>query len=231
MEETKMWANLNDSYNQEIIIIENNNLKNYIPKIEKKQIIAVKTVETIEDTKTIIDNILSLPYNNLNIYEIIKNQLLISNYLVKLYKSCNDNIIWEHYSDYLKYIHASSMFIIKKKNIDIKVFKTDMIYRSSYKFCNKVDMCDNLYSNKLKSSCNCDHYVHHKLVSDLECLIYVFENNIDLNKINLRRGLETSNFVLNHMFQELNSIKLYYENEKNFNIENYYIINHRIKKN
>lgn len=224
-----MWANLNDLYNQDIIIIENNDLKNYIPKIEKKILINNKPVESLNDTKIIIDEIISLEYDNLNIYEVLKNQLQTSNYLIKLYKSSNDNLKWDNFNNYLQYIYATSKYILKKKNIEYKVFKTDILYRSSYKFCNKIDMCEQFYNN-LKNNCNCDHYVHNKLTSDLECLISLFNKEQEINKNNLRTCLETTNFVLNHMFQELNSIKLYHENDNNFNIDNYYLINNKNKK-
>ena len=34
MEENKIWANLNDSYNLDVILIENEALKNFVPKKE-----------------------------------------------------------------------------------------------------------------------------------------------------------------------------------------------------
>lgn len=232
MEETKMWANLNDSYNQEIIFIENQNLKKFIPKIENKiKLAQSKAVESLENIEYNVNNILELEYTNLNILELITRQLNVSSYLVKLFKSLtSENIKWELFNKYLVYLLQTSSYVVSKTNLDIKIFKLDTIYRSSYKFCNKADTCELLYghliNNKKRNYCHCDHYVHNKLISDLNSLITFFNNNPDfIINNNLRTCLDTTFFVINHMFQELNSFNLYYSKDANFNINKYYITN------
>ena len=41
----------------------------------------------------------------------------------------------------------------------------------------------------------------------------------------LRVCLETLNFVMNHMYQELNNLNIYYSKQDNFNINKYYVVN------
>ena len=87
--------------------------------------------------------------------------------------------------------------------------------RSSYKFCNKKCDCHSQYGflfNKQTRSCINDHYVHNKLVSDIDNLINYIQKNINNPnlEIELRKGLETICYVINHMNQELSSFALYF---------------------
>lgn len=231
MEENKIWANLNDSYNLEIILKENQDLLEYIPKKENIIPIVSKTIiNDVIDQEIIVLDILKENYTILNALQILNKQNTVTAYLIKLYRSSkSDKIIWDNFRQYLLWILETSKFIATKKNMNIQLFKTDKIYRSSYTFCNKKDECESIYKMSQNNSKNCkctrDHYVHDKIVSDLTSIIY----NFDLISINisndLRVCLETLNFVMNHMYQELNNFNIYYSKQANFNINKYYVVN------
>ena len=228
MEENKIWANLNDSYNLEVILKENKDLLEYIPKKEIIVPVINKQIpHEIIDYETIILDILKENFTSLNALQIIQKQNTVISYVIKLYKNSKaDKITWEQFKPYLSWILETSKFITVKKNINVQFYKLDKIYRSSYTFCNKKDECEKLYNlqNPRACKCNKDHYVHDKIVSDLTCIISNFDtinNNISND---LRVCLETLNFVINHMYQELNNFNIYYSKQDNFNINKYYIV-------
>ena len=236
MEENKIWANLNDSYNLDIILIENQALKNYVPKREyiKKDTRKIENSQSIED---IVKEILASDYKTEKIIQIIAKQNIVANYLLKTFRtSKSEDIIWEKFRPGLHWILESSKLITSKTSTITQLFKTDKIYRSSYKFCNKKDECDALYCHINKpgqsthAKCNGDHYVHNKLVSDITCLITVLDEKKDTVNSetvsisnDLRICLDTVNFVINHMYQELNNFNIYYSKEEGFDINRYYI--------
>jgi hypothetical protein len=229
MEENKIWANLNDSYNIDVILIENKNINSFLPKKDILKTENKKITENSLNLETNINNILINNYDNDNYLEIIKKQNQIIIYLNKFYNKCT-NINWSEIRPYLIWILESSKFLIKDK-IKIQLFKTDKIYRSSYKFCNKKDECNTFYKKMINcpsnNRCNGDHYIHNKLISDINCLITVLDNDQTNITNDLRICLETFSFVINHMFNELNTFNIYYSKESNFNINKYYIINYK----
>jgi hypothetical protein len=236
MEENKIWANLNDSYNLDIILIENQNLKDYIPKKEtyKEEF---KKVDTIVNVEEIVNGIISNDFTSNNVLEILSKQNIVASYLLKLFRNLkSEDVVWEKFKPGLAWILQSSKFITSKTNTFIQIFKTDKIYRSSYKFCNKKDECEGIYCNLIKSKsdrvgrCNGDHYVHNKLVSDLTCLITVLETKIDNISNDLRVCLDTVNFVINHMYQELNTFSIYHSKQVGFDINKYYITSVPLKR-
>ena len=229
MEENKIWANLNDSYNLDIIVIENQNLKEYVPKKEISKI-ELKKIEQIINIEDVIDDILKNDFLSNNILEIICKQNSVISYLLKLFRNLKpEDIIWEKFKPGLEWIMLTSKFLTSKSNAFIQIFKTDKIYRSSYKFCTKKDECEGLYCNLIKpksqysNRCNGDHYVHNKLVSDLNCLITILDDKKENILNDLRICLDTINFVINHMYQELNTFSIYHSKQNNFDINKYYI--------
>jgi hypothetical protein len=80
--------------------------------------------------------------------------------------------------------------------------------------------------NKKSKNCINDHYVHNKIVSDIDNLLNYIKNNNNNNlvlDVELRKGLETLNYVINHMYQELSSFMLYLNNNKTkYNIYDFY---------
>jgi hypothetical protein len=234
MEENKIWANLNDSYNLDIIITENQSLKNYVPKREyvKKD---TRKSDINQSMEEIVKEILSSDYKLNNILQILAKQNNVGSYLIKTFRSSRpEDIIWEKFRPGLNWILESSKFITSKTSTFIQQFKTDKIYRSSYKFCNKKDECDALYCHITKpgqpshAKCNGDHYVHNKLVSDLSCLIGILDTRKEDGEISsisndLRICLDTVNFVINHMNQELNNFNIYYSKQEGFDINKFYV--------
>lgn len=228
MEENKIWANLNDSYNLDIILIENQNLKDYTPKNNIKE--NLKKVETTVNMDEIIADIMSKDFSSDTSLQILTKQNTIISYLLKSFRtSKSEDVPFDKFKLSLTWILETSKFITSKTNTFIQFFKTDKIYRSSYKFCNKKDECEALYCNVIKTNtnrnprCNGDHYVHNKIVSDLSCLIAVLETKTDTISNDLRVCLDTVNFVINHMYQELNTFAIYHSKQPNFDINKYYI--------
>lgn len=72
-----------------------------------------------------------------------------------------------------------------------------------------------------------DHYVHNKIVSDIDNLLEYLKKNShsEQNKViietELKKGLETINYVINHMFQELSSFMLYLGKSK-YSVKDFY---------
>jgi len=232
MEENKIWANLNDSYNLDVILIENENIKQYIPKKNpiKYESDNIK-IENNINMEDIINNILIDDYKNLNKLQILEKQNLVSSFLIKYFRNLkSEEIIWSKFKPYLNWILETSKFILDKTSLKIQSFKVDKIYRSSYKFCVKKDECENFYglliNKKINRSCKClgDHYVHYKIISDLTCLFEVLDNNENELINNLRICLDTINYVIHHMYLELNNFNIYYSKQENFNINKYYIV-------
>ena len=85
MEENKIWANLNDSYNLDIILIENQNLKDYIPKkdICKQDF---KKVETIVNVEEIVNEIILNDFTSNNVLEILSKQKSHYSYAVLFFE-------------------------------------------------------------------------------------------------------------------------------------------------
>ena len=236
MEENKIWANLNDSYNLDIILIENQNLKDYTPKDNIKE--NLKKADTTINMEDIIGDIMLKDFSSDTPLEILTKQNTVISYFLKLFRtSKSEDISFEKFKPGLTWILETSKFITSKTNVFIQFFKTDKIYRSSYKFCNKKDECEALYCNVIKTNanrnprCNGDHYVHNKIVSDLSCLIAILETKTDTISNDLRVCLDTINFVINHMYQELNTFAIYHSKQPNFDINKYYITSIPPKKN
>lgn len=235
MEENKIWANLNDSYNLDVILIENEALKNFVPKKEIIKPDQPKSQVQNIDMEQIINNIISQDFTNYNILDILNKQNIIASNLLKLFRSTKlDDITWNKFRPGLDWILQTSKFLSSKSGLFAQLFKTDKIYRSSYKFCNRRDECEALYCEVIGSKsrnlsrCNGDHYVHNKLVSDLTCLIAVLDKRICDSSLavisnDLRVCLDTINFVVNHMYNELNVFNIYNSQNEGFNINKYYV--------
>jgi hypothetical protein len=89
----------------------------------------------------IVNNILVDDYKNLNKLQILEKQNIVSSFLIKYFRNLkSDEISWLKFKPYLNWILETSKFILEKSLFKIQSFKVDKIYRSSYKFCNKIDM-------------------------------------------------------------------------------------------
>lgn len=224
--ETLIWCNMNDPRNMEVIKKEQNDIRNYLPRIH-----TLKVIEEIKeiDIEQIIKNILLTPYNTSNILTITKNQSTILTYLVTKFKATEpDDLLWNNFKNYLLWVLESSEYILNKTSLVIIPFPTDKVYRSSYKFCIQKENCLQVYNNALNNTmlcrkeCSGDHFVHNKIIQDIKSLMILENNNGSIYQ-DLRLGLITIDFVLKHMVNELDVFNLYLSNDLNFNIDNYYL--------
>lgn len=221
--------NINDNYNIEIINAEFKGFEEY-NKINKDLIINDSSNEIKKSSDKIeinTEEIIKLNYKNNNPLEIISMQIKIISYLLNYYKMCKLDDI-NIYIKYLSWIYESSEYLCNLIKQTVNKNKTNLLMRSSYKFCNKKCDCQSQYGflfNKKSRNCINDHYVHNKVVSDIDNLLnYIKTSNNDLTlDIELRKGLETLNYVINHMYQELSSFMLYLNNNKTkYNIYDFY---------
>ena len=233
-EETLIWYNINDARNLPIITAENQHLRDFVPKVAIQ-----KNVEIINEVipETVIQDILTIKYNVLNVYEIMAYQVQVISYLSAKFRSTDaTEITWDFYRPYLAWILVTSEFITNKFGISVDDVKyCGTVTRSSYKFCELKESCKDTYGNPLGSSkgdnsrpqrCMGDHYAHNKIVRDLRSLIGVIDSESSEQASMshyLRLGLTTTDFVIRHMYQELGIFNTYLKDNKDFNIENYYI--------
>ena len=221
--------NINDEYNVEIINAELKGFEEFT-KINKNLLINNSVNETKKVSEKIemnTDEIIKLKYNNYNPLEILSLQIKIISYLLNYYKMCKLDDI-NIYIKYLSWIHETSEYLCNSITQPVNKNKTNLLMRSSYKFCNKKCDCQSQYGflfNKKSRNCINDHYVHNKIVSDIDNLLNYIKNsnnNLVLD-VELRKGLETLNYVINHMYQELSSFMLYLNNNKTkYNINDFY---------
>jgi hypothetical protein len=221
--------NINDEYNVEIINAETKGLEEY-KKININLLINNSVYETKKASEKIeinTEEILKLKYNNYNPLEILSLQIKIISYLLNYYKICKLDDI-NIYIKYLSWIYETSEFLCNSIKQPVNKNKTNLLMRSSYKFCNKKCDCQSQYGflfNKKSRNCINDHYIHNKIVSDIDNLLNYIKNsnNNSTLDIELRKGLETLNYVINHMYQELSSFMLYLNNNKTkYNINDFY---------
>jgi hypothetical protein len=220
---------INDDYNIEIINAEIEGLEKY-----KKININLSINNSVNETKKAsekieinTEEIIKLKYNNYNPLEILSLQIKIISYLLNYYKMCKLDDL-NIYTKYLSWIHETSEHLCNSITQPVNKNKTNLLMRSSYKFCNKKCDCQSQYGflfNKKPRNCINDHYVHNKIVSDIDNLLNYIKNSTNNSTldIELRKGLETINYVINHMYQELSSFMLYLNNNKTkYNINDFY---------
>jgi len=215
---------INDDYNKDIIDAENKALESLSINVSNNIInnIEIKT-EKIEIN---IEEIIKINYKNNNPLEIINMQIKIISYLLNYYKICKLEEI-DIYIKYLLWISNTSEYLCNLIKQPINKNKTNLLMRSSYKFCNKNCDCQSQYGflfNKKSRNCINDHYVHNKIISDIDNLLNFISNNNNNNnlELELRKGLETINYVINHMYQELSSFMLYLNNNSKYTIYDFY---------
>jgi hypothetical protein len=225
--------NINDEYNIEIINAELKGFEEY-NKINKDFICFANSSLNCEAHKKSsnkieinTEEIIKLDFKKHNPLEIISMQIKIISYLLNYYKMCKLDDI-NIYTKYLYWIYETSVYLCSLIKQPVNKNKTNLLMRSSYKFCNKKCDCQSQYGflfNKKSRNCINDHYVHNKIVSDIDNLLnYIKNSNNNLTlDVELRKGLETLNYVTNHMYQELSSFMLYLNNNKTkYNIYDFY---------
>jgi len=225
--ETLIWANTNDQRNKDIILVENDNVNNFVPKVAIQKAVSQEKAEDIETT---INKIVIEPYLSHNILQLLNDQVTMSSFLVSKFKATeSEDISWANFRPYLQWILDTSKFICKNCDLPVGVFPTDMVYRSSYKFCVSKEKCFYAYDDILKWNsnkkikCSGDHYIHPKIVKDLTNLITVMDTNTDTIFQDLRLGLITLSYVITAMNQQLGVFNLYLsKSDASFNINKFY---------
>ena len=249
---TTNWQDINDYHNKEIIDVENKYLKNFnlstdiniynvvndniIINDEDDELNTINNILLINITTFDRSNSSECNINNIKYYnplEIIEMQYKIINYLLKYFKK-NHLDSFDVYKQYLVWICDSSEYLAILIKQPVNRNKTNVLMRSSYKFCNKKSDCQSQYGflfNKPSRGCINDHYIHNKIVSDIDNLLNYIQRNLNINsgkdvsvgndsrttgcthvvlEMELRKGLETICYVINHMYQELSSFALYF---------------------
>ena len=236
--ETLIWYNINDARNLNVITNENKHIRSFVPKVAVQKNVEIANEIVPEST---VQDILGLKYTEMNVFEIITHQVQVISYLAAKFRSTDAvEITWSFYRTYLQWILETSEFITQKFNIPVDdVKQSNVVTRSSYKFCDLKEACNDTYKNPLGTSrgekksqrCMGDHYVHNKIVRDLRSLISIIDNESSEQgpmTHSLRLGLTTTDFVIRHMHQELGIFNTYLKSTKGFNIDDYYIC-HRSK--
>jgi hypothetical protein len=168
-----------------------------------------------------------------NLYELVKDQNVLSSYLDK-YILQNNIIIKIFVIDILQWLLESSIYLSSKLNLsaqyhnNVNLLNITSIPRCSYKFCSFKENCSYNY-DKTKKGCYSDHYVYNMLTADIKVIIdYI---NVNYNKVDeftynkeLLKCINTLNFVIKHMYDEYHSICM----TKNISEYNSYFVNNKI---
>lgn len=109
---------------------------------------------------------------------------------------------------YLEWIEKAILELANRNKQKITNNNNDIIMRNSYKFCEYGYDCKYNYSEK--SKCYAQHYVFNLVYSDIYNTInYVKKNKnnklIDID--NIRITINTTTYVINHMYNELVKLK------------------------
>lgn len=210
-----MWYKIKDSHNEEIINLENKDFENYKPKVKK----IIKEYDDYDEKKIKAEKIINeeISIESQTVYNIISNQNSIICFLSKYVKrseDCND-INWEYIKQFYQYLYETSYYLSKTYlELEPKVFEnileSEKPKRSSYKSCEAKHKCSYVYGN-CSIPCNGDHYVHHKLSSDLKCLIsFISEKKPCTMHSDLTTSNKTLSIVIENMFEQME----YFKNEK-----------------
>uniref|UniRef100_A0A6C0H7Z5 Uncharacterized protein n=1 Tax=viral metagenome TaxID=1070528 RepID=A0A6C0H7Z5_9ZZZZ len=197
----------NDLVNSFLIKLKNKNIDLKIDKLEIEYEKKIK--ELIELSKIYYNTNL---FKNKNSLELIQKELEITKILTK-YTLLNKDIDYSFLLSSLNILLYLSEILRNRLNQEeykcIKENKiSDYIIRSSYKFCTYKDKCNYNYNINTKLLCYHDHYVHNMISSDLKIIInYINNKQINNEKPcnkEILKTINTINYVINHMENELN---------------------------
>ena len=187
-------------------------IENKILKIELDYSEKLKQIELFCSNNNEIELI-----KNKNSLDIIKKELEIINLLSK-YTLQNKNLDYNFFIICLNTLLILSEILrnrLGQKEFNIVKNKTyEIINRCSYKFCSYQHTCNYNYNNNLKNLCYQDHYVHNMVSSDLKIIINYINNKYQNNNIILKseeilKTINTLNYVISHMENELKNKCLY----------------------
>ena len=83
MAESLIWSMMNDHRNSDVILQENVDLQNFVPKVALEKIEVVEVVENIEE---VVEKIITDNYDNHNALMILHDQLKVATFLVSQFK-------------------------------------------------------------------------------------------------------------------------------------------------
>lgn len=171
-------------------------------------------LENINDIiEKLIDNSLFPKKDSLLLLkELFTKSNFINKYYFQFSKNIEENII-----KILNYLLQITTILKNRLNLNTihlnyTLINVNSIPRSSYKFCSFKDNCKYNYDNNNKG-CYAHHYVYNLLEYDLNSLLYYINtytssNNFCNNK-EIIKSLSTINYVIKHMYEELNNICIY----------------------
>ena len=201
-------------------------MQKFVPKVATKAPI----IDAGENIEVTIEAILTDDYTDDTIMALINKQYTICSFLTAKFKPQDSNKIeWSEYRTYLAWIHITSVLICNKFNLRVEPFvDNSVVQRSSYKFCTNGAKCIPVYKDVMRYNnkpCSCagDHFVHNKIVRDLQNLFAVLDNDQSKLYQDLRLGLNTLNFVLDHIKRELSTFNFHLaKSDTTFNIDRFY---------
>jgi len=153
---------------------------------------------------------------------LLEHEDFVASFLFK-YIIQNNECVLEKIMQCLNYLERTSRFLAQKTtpngaySLTPKATRGELIPRCSYKFCVSAALCHYNYPEKNKKSKGCysDHYVHHKVVRDVESLKEYVERTYTSGNVTMIRNnqeiikcINTIAYVLKHMYDELWSVYL-----------------------
>lgn len=179
-----------------------------------------------------LKNLNDIIMDKLNDIEILRNQLIILQYLKKIIKISIEKkelINKQNYIEKFKWLCDSATKLANKLGLNVSMNnikkKSKVLYRSSYNFCKKGHNCEFNYGNA-KKKCKGHHYLHNLIVLDVHMLINYIENK-ECDNIEILKSINTLSYVITHMYDELKKAQI---NNKNNNVHVETCHKYKIKK-
>ncbi len=181
-------------------------------KEEKKEEPQVEVVEKKEEENIDINTIINYTedqFSKLSSLELLKLQCYVSKYVRTSLKETSNDV--NSIIKYLEWLSTTSTILSERAGLQLippkEQLKQDRIPRCSYKFCQKTSDCTYFYV-KGSRKCNAQHYVHNIVYNDIVALIkYINSGKNVMSEI--ETSINTINFVLIHMYNELFTLDYY----------------------
>lgn len=183
-----------------------------------------------------IGEIIAIDYNKITTQEILEYQSIVTNNMKKYIKVCKerkDIFDTDLHLPKLEWLANTSKYLTDMNKLSYvdhksKIMDDNNIPRSSYKFCEYNYECEFNYPNKKirnvvnnRRGCYAQHFVHNFINADINSVInyikLVNDKKLVLNYDELIKCMNTINFVINHMKDELENINCYHSKAENTN--------------
>ena len=192
------------------------NLSSSKSKISLKNSIKLNKDHSSDDNRVVtINEIVNIKMEELKVAKILEYQYVITKHLKNNLKNLNENR--EELLKKLNWLVESVKFLSEKfelgeapqkKNVEKNV-ETNIIPRSSYKFCKYNYKCKYLYKDHcITNMCFEQHIVYNYLYLDISYLVeYINKNENSYNMEEIQTCINTIYFVVNHIKEELENLK------------------------